>query len=175
MTARALGLIEVRGYLGAVVAADTALKAANVTLLNIETVKAGLNTVQLVGDVSAVRAAVDAALDVVQDKPYYLTSHVISRLDDQTRQLFSSRQDVGKTDVELVPKEPVLSSSTELELPVGQAFSKYRQEELERLKVVKLRSMAYKEKKIGLSKKEIKFGNKRLLVEALMKIDRKES
>ena len=47
MADRALGLIEVKGYLGAVVAADAALKAANVSLLNIETVKAGLNTVQL--------------------------------------------------------------------------------------------------------------------------------
>lgn len=88
MADRALGLIEVKGYLGAVVAADAALKAANVSLLNIETVKAGLNTVQLIGDVSAVRSAVDAAVELVQDKPYYLASHVISRLDNQTDLLF---------------------------------------------------------------------------------------
>ena len=55
MAEKALGLIEVRGFLGAVVVADAALKAANVSLLNVETVKSGLNTVQLVGDVSAVR------------------------------------------------------------------------------------------------------------------------
>lgn len=174
MTARALGLIEVRGYLGAVVAADTALKAANVTLLNIETVKAGLNTVQLVGDVSAVKAAVDAAVDAVRDKPYYLTSHLIPRLDDQTRSLFSQRQLIENQASISRPEEPALSSRQELELQEVQPLSKYQQEELEKLKVVKLRSMAYKEEEIGLSKKEIKFGNKRLLVEALMKIDRKE-
>ena len=88
MADRALGLIEVKGYLGAVVAADAALKAANVSLLNIETVKAGLNTVQLIGDVSAVRSAVDAAVELVQDKPYYLASHVISII----RQTFSLYQ-----------------------------------------------------------------------------------
>ena len=48
MVEKALGLIEVRGFLGAIVVADAALKAANVSLLNVETVKSGLNTVQLV-------------------------------------------------------------------------------------------------------------------------------
>ena len=84
MVEKALGLIEVRGFLGAVVVADAALKAANVSLLNVETVKSGLNTVQLVGDVSAVRSAVEAAVEIAQDQPYYLHSHVIARLDSQT-------------------------------------------------------------------------------------------
>ena len=84
MVEKALGLIEVRGFLGAIVVADAALKAANVSLLNVETVKSGLNTVQLVGDVSAVRSAVEAAVEIAQDQPYYLHSHVIARLDSQT-------------------------------------------------------------------------------------------
>ncbi len=58
---KALGLIEVRGFLGAIVVADAA-EAANVSLLNVETVKSGLNTVQLVGDVSAVKIAVKLQL-----------------------------------------------------------------------------------------------------------------
>ena len=84
MVEKALGLIEVRGFLGAIVVADAALKAANVSLLNVETVKSGLNTVQLVGDVSAVRSAVEAAVEIAQEQPYYLHSHVIARLDSQT-------------------------------------------------------------------------------------------
>ncbi|GGE33177.1 BMC domain-containing protein [Streptococcus himalayensis] len=202
MTKRALGLIEVKGYLGAVVAADAAVKAANVSLLNIETVKAGLNTVQLVGDVSAVKAAVDAAVDAVHDKPYYLASHVIPRLDDQTHILFRtkrtekkevveetaslaetpelldelvSQENTESIEVESVevvsapePKKEVAIVETSSEVP------KFSREELGKLKVVKLRSIAYREKEIDLSKKEIKFANKRLLIEALMKITRKE-
>ncbi|MBF0777601.1 BMC domain-containing protein [Streptococcus cuniculi] len=203
MTKRALGLIEVKGYLGAVVAADAAVKAANVSLLNIETVKAGLNTVQLVGDVSAVKAAVDAAVDAVHDKPYYLASHVIPRLDDQTYILFKAKRNEAK-EVEVVeeentlveipqplddvrpPQETVeLTETAILEIPPvveeeavivqeERGVPKFSREELEKLKVVKLRSIAYREKDIDLSKKEIKFANKHLLIEALMKITRKE-
>ncbi|MDY4027185.1 MAG: BMC domain-containing protein, partial [Enterococcus avium] len=50
----ALGMIEVRGYLGAVSVADTALKAANVTLNNAEVIRGGITTIQLTGDVAAV-------------------------------------------------------------------------------------------------------------------------
>ncbi|MEW4353874.1 BMC domain-containing protein [Streptococcus pneumoniae] len=202
MTKRALGLIEVKGYLGAVVAADAAVKAANVSLLNIETVKAGLNTVQLVGDVSAVKAAVDAAVDAVHDKPYYLASHVIPRLDDQTRILFETKRNekkeatVSQPDEALVEIPHVVEESPILETvevvetenveiaPVieeevvvaqeSRQVLKFSREELGKLKVVKLRSIAYREKDIDLSKKEIKFANKRLLIEALMKITRKE-
>lgn len=57
---QALGLIEVNGYLAAIEAADAALKAANVSLINIEIVKAGISTVEITGDVESVKVAVDA-------------------------------------------------------------------------------------------------------------------
>lgn len=57
---QALGLIEVNGYLAAIEAADAALKAANVSLINIEIVKAGISTVEITGDVGSVKVAVDA-------------------------------------------------------------------------------------------------------------------
>ena len=101
MVEKALGLIEVRGFLGAVVVADAALKAANVSLLNVETVKSGLNTVQLVGDVSAVRSAVEAAVEIAQDQPYYLHSHVIARLDSQTDSILNP---IRKEENKEVPK-----------------------------------------------------------------------
>ena len=178
MADRALGLIEVKGYLGAVVAADAALKAANVSLLNIETVKAGLNTVQLIGDVSAVRSAVDAAVELVQDKPYYLASHVISRLDNQTDLLFvpkrNSKKEIAST-AETIPSEkieekpqPVKETKAEPAKKLEGETRTYTREELEKLKVVELRSLAYHQEGIRLSKKEIKFANKKLLVETLM-------
>ena len=62
MKNKALGLIETYGYIGAIEAADTAVKAAYVELSAVEKVKGGLVTVQLLGDVGAVKAAVDAGV-----------------------------------------------------------------------------------------------------------------
>ena len=56
----ALGLIETKGYVGAVEAADAMVKSANVSLIGYVKVGAGLVTVMVRGDVGAVKAAVDA-------------------------------------------------------------------------------------------------------------------
>ena len=52
----ALGLIEVYGFIGAVEGADASLKAASVSLVGVETVKGGITTVMITGDVAAVKA-----------------------------------------------------------------------------------------------------------------------
>lgn len=122
MAEKALGLIEVRGFLGAVVVADAALKAANVSLLNVETVKSGLNTVQLFGDVSAVRSAVEAAVEIAQDQPYYLHSHVIARLDSQTDSILLPIQkevnkDVSKTETSSSLEESVIEAIDSIDVP----------------------------------------------------------
>ena len=204
MAEKALGLIEVRGFLGAVVVADAALKAANVSLLNVETVKSGLNTVQLVGDVSAVRSAVEAAVEIAQDQPYYLHSHVIARLDSQTDSILLPIQkevnkDVSKAETSSSLEESILEAIDSIDLPevnpkplisdnetafvedviseiivdeevLTEGQQKYSEEELNKFKVVELRSIAYREDKIDLSKKEIKFANKQLLIQALLKL-----
>lgn len=77
----ALGLIEVYGYLGAIEAADTALKAANVNLIGCEIVKGGLVTVKIEGDVSSVKAAVEAAEIAVTKLDILVLAHVIPRPD----------------------------------------------------------------------------------------------
>lgn len=204
MVEKALGLVEVRGFLGAIVVADAALKAANVSLLNVETVKSGLNTVQLVGDVSAVRSAVEAAVEIAQDQPYYLHSHVIARLDSQTDSILipirkeeskevskvettsfveeSESNDLDSLEITEVSPEPLVSEveETSLEEIVSdivveeedstEGQPKYSEEELKKFKVVELRSIAYREDKVDLSKKEIKFANKQLLIQALLKL-----
>ena len=204
MAEKALGLIELRGFLGAVVVADAALKAANVSLLNVETVKSGLNTVQLVGDVSAVRSAVEAAVEIAQDQPYYLHSHVIARLDSQTDSILLPIQkevnkDVSKAETSSSLEESVLEVIDLMDVPevnpkplisdnetafvedviseiivdeevLTEGQQKYSEEELNKFKVVELRSIAYREDKIDLSKKEIKFANKQLLIQALLKL-----
>lgn len=56
----ALGMIETKGLTALIEAADAAVKAANVTLLGWQKIGSGLVTVMFVGDVAAVKAAVDA-------------------------------------------------------------------------------------------------------------------
>src|SRR6267378_2457084 len=79
----ALGLIETRGLVGAIEAADAATKAADVTLIGKERADAGLMTIKLRGDVAAVRAAVDAGAAAAQRVGELVSVHVIPRPDDE--------------------------------------------------------------------------------------------
>ena len=62
----ALGLIETKGLIGAIEAADAMLKAANVKLINKEKITAALVTIEIVGEVAAVKSAVDAGAAAAQ-------------------------------------------------------------------------------------------------------------
>lgn len=77
----ALGLIETRGLVGAIEAADAALKTADVQLIGRERADAGLMTIKLSGDVAAVRAAVDAGAAAAQRVGELVSAHVIPRPD----------------------------------------------------------------------------------------------
>ncbi len=75
----ALGLIETRGFVGAVEAADTMVKAANVSLVNYKRVGAGLVTVMIRGDVGAVKAATEAGASAAEKVGELVSIHVIPR------------------------------------------------------------------------------------------------
>jgi microcompartment protein CcmL/EutN len=79
----ALGLIETRGLVGALEAADAGAKAANVRLLGTERADAGLVTVKFLGEVAAVRAAVDAGSAAARRVGQLVSSHVIPRPHDE--------------------------------------------------------------------------------------------
>lgn len=81
------GYIETLGYVTSIVAADSALKAANVTLENCYFVKGGIVTIELVGDVAAVRAAVEAGSQVAKELGNFLSSNVIARVDKETKKI----------------------------------------------------------------------------------------
>lgn len=76
---KALGMIEVYGYLTAVEALDSALKAANVTRLDVVKVRGGLVTVLVEGDVGAVKAAMDASAAAAERIGTVVSVHVIPR------------------------------------------------------------------------------------------------
>ena len=75
----ALGMIETRGLVGAIEAADAMVKAANVTLIGRTQVGGGLVTVMVRGDVGAVKAAVDAGATAADKVGSLISVHVIPR------------------------------------------------------------------------------------------------
>ena len=80
-TIEALGMIETKGMVGSVEAADAMVKAANVRLIGKERVGGGLVTVFVRGDVGAVKAATDAGAAAAQRVGELLSVHVIPRPD----------------------------------------------------------------------------------------------
>ncbi len=75
----ALGMVETRGLIGAIEAADAMVKAANVTLIGSEYVGGGFVTVMVRGDVGAVKAATDAGAAAAKRVGDLVSVHVIPR------------------------------------------------------------------------------------------------
>lgn len=75
----ALGMIETKGLVGAIEAADAMVKAANVELVGYEKIGSGLVTVMVRGDVGAVKAAVDAGAAASRIVGEVISTHVIAR------------------------------------------------------------------------------------------------
>ena len=76
---QALGMVETRGLVGAIEAADAMVKAANVHLVGREQVGSGLVTVMVRGDVGAVKAATEAGSAAAERVGELISVHVIPR------------------------------------------------------------------------------------------------
>lgn len=116
----AFGLVETRGLVGALEAADAGTKAADVRLLGTERADAGLVTVKFLGEVAAVKAAVDAGAAAAQRVGQLVAVHVIPR----------PHEELG----------PVAEDDEASDAPI--ARERLDREQLEQLKVVELRSLA---------------------------------
>ena len=79
MSLEALGMVETKGLIGAVEAADAMVKAANVVLVGKEYIGAGYVTVMVRGDVGAVKAATDSGAAAARRVGELVSVHVIPR------------------------------------------------------------------------------------------------
>ncbi|EGA89419.1 ethanolamine utilization protein [Planococcus donghaensis MPA1U2] len=79
---QAIGMIETKGLVGAIEAADAMIKAANVKLIKQEFVDGGIVTIIVQGDVGAIQAAVDAGREAAKRVGELLGAHVIPRPDE---------------------------------------------------------------------------------------------
>lgn len=120
---QALGLVETKGLVGAIEAADAGLKAANVTFLGNERADAGLVTVMFGGEVAAVKAAVDAGSSAAERVGELIGSHVIPRPHPMLDIIAVDEDDAPKT------RAPMTGG-------------RYDLAQLENAKVVELRTMA---------------------------------
>ena len=82
MSGEALGMVETKGLVGAIEAADAMVKAANVSLVGYEKIGSGLVTVMVRGDVGAVKAATDTGAAAAQRVGELISVHVIPRPHD---------------------------------------------------------------------------------------------
>lgn len=79
MSNQALGMIETKGFVAALAAADAMVKAANVTIVSREEVGDGLVSVVIRGDVGAVKAATEAGSETANQVGELVSVHVIPR------------------------------------------------------------------------------------------------
>ncbi len=87
MALDALGMVETRGLVGAIEAADAMVKAAKVTLIGKEKIGGGFVTVMVRGDVGAVKAATDAGASAAEKVGELVSVHVIPRPHSEVEQI----------------------------------------------------------------------------------------
>jgi ethanolamine utilization protein EutM len=98
---KALGLIETRGLVAAIEAADAMVKAANVKIVGKEQTNPALITIKIVGDVAAVKSAVDAGAAAAQKVGEVVSIHVIPQPDSQMISLFPELRDDDSSVLEM--------------------------------------------------------------------------
>ncbi|MFH5835181.1 BMC domain-containing protein [Proteiniclasticum sp. C24MP] len=199
----ALGLIETYGYVGAVEAADAALKAADVSLVDLVKVRGGIMTLTLIGEVAAVKASVDAGAASAERLGVLLTSHVIARLDEEVWSIVepdgkdpeddpdpSDEEEKeeehteepdplkGKEAEEETPDEPSPQPGKEEPTAKEKSLPKeesFSKETMKSLKVVELRRIARKLDGIKIPKNQIKFANKAELMKEISEAQERRS
>ena len=176
---QALGMIEVYGYLTAVEALDSALKAANVSRLGLEKVRGGLVTVLVEGDVGAVKAAMDASAAAAERVGTVISVHVIPRpADDVTRMLKGGKEPEEPTPPEPEkPSEPEISSEPDtLSEPESEAVKAEEGEkapqdvtveEMQTMGVDALRRLARALEIKNMTRAEIRFAKKQELIQKI--------
>ena len=130
---KALGLIETKGMVGAIVAADIALKTAQVELINREHTKGGLVCIEFEGDVAAVKASVEAAVMAIKDKGVYVGSHVIPRPDDSVEKIINRKNLNSKEEVIEEEVEETATETNNTEESLENTELKHIEEEIEEI------------------------------------------
>lgn len=173
----ALGMVETRGLVGSIEAADVMVKTANVRLLDAEYIRNGYVTVKCVGEVAAVKAAVDAAAAAAQRVGQLIAMHVIPRpaaeiepiMRKQTSGLPRSHSSIDPTPSKQPKQRQVQRARNTPDLFQATADDDQYRAHLETMTVHQLRSLAREVGGLGIYGRQISKANKKLLVAELVK------
>ena len=149
----AIGLIETRGLVGVIEAADAAAKSAQVELLGIEQIGAGLVSVRFSGEVAAVQVAVDAGVQAALKVTEVISHHVIAAPHLDLKDLLQGQ----------VPAPPAAAPRQ----AVAAAALTPDPSELHRLPVVRLRQLVRQLPDSALKGRQVSRANKQALIDEL--------
>lgn len=185
----ALGMIETRGLVASIEAADAMVKAASVTLISKTHVGGGLVTVMVEGDVGAVKAATDAGAAAAERVGELISVHVIPRPAADVAHILDRRPEPKpepepeptapepEPEPEVPEPEPEEAAHTEEmkeeqpeEAPAEKMdLSELTPEALGKMTVAKLRIVARELGTTGMSRRDIRFAKKEDLIERITK------
>lgn len=188
----ALGLIETKGLVGAIEAADAMAKAADVRIISKEKITAALVTIKITGEVAAVRSALDAGAAAAQRVGQLVSVHIIPRPDDQLDSILydnslrpSESEDSGKDTAVISEADGGSEPSKESDEPSGDDpddeaeenggveimdIQSISFEELEQMNVHRLRSLARGLSQFPIKGREISKANKQVLLDHFKKL-----
>lgn len=112
----ALGLVETIGYVAAIEALDVCLKSASVEVVGIQKVGQGIVTIEVSGDVGAVKSAVEAAKYAVEKVGVLRATHVIPRLHADVHDALFKKEDIKSVEEETVHEIEEKEIETEVEI-----------------------------------------------------------
>ena len=121
---KALGMIETIGLVGAIEAADTALKTAEVEIVNRHIVKGGIVTVELSGDVGAIKVAVEAGAEAAKRLGVFVSSHVIARPDEMVSKMIEENsiivaENITEEITEVIEEKELEKEMMEIQEEIG--------------------------------------------------------
>ena len=132
----ALGLVETRGLVGAIEAADAMVKAADVKIISKEKVTGALVIIKVMGETAAVKSSVDAGSAAAQRVGELVSSHVIPRPDDQIDSILFDEVVKSETKGVKKVKSPSKRTNAEQRKPIFGSDKKQSAKALEDIKKV---------------------------------------
>jgi microcompartment protein CcmL/EutN len=184
----ALGLIETKGLIGAIEAADTMVKTSNVKLLGKECTNPAMITIKIIGDTAAVRSAVEAGAAAAQRVGQLISKHVIPRPAEGMEAILFEKTFLSDEEVahllgdvihkeEIAPavpesetsfEEEIIETVSTIEVPESDDQKTYHAQ-LEEMTVHKLRNFARGIQGLSIFGRQISKANKEELIRELLK------
>ena len=165
----ALGMIETRGFVGAVEAADVMVKTANVRILGKEVVREALVTIEVVGEVAAVKAAVEAGALAASRVGELISAHVIPRPDDEIDGILATLPGAAPTQPDPEPAPAPARTSAPAAPKAAPAAPAATDAELEGMTVHQLCAIAREMTGLGIQGRQISKANKQVLLTEILK------